>query len=69
MVVPSMPQNDDRDGRDPGAPPAPVADDATQRRLVKARELLREARSRLSSRDDAAVDAPPDLQLTDDDGE
>jgi len=53
------------DGRDDNAP-AVIVDDATERHLVKARALLREARSRLSSRDDGAVD---DARTHDDDGE
>lgn len=44
------------DERDDNAPVA-VVDDATERHLVKARQLLREARSRLSSRDDGSIDS------------
>jgi len=46
-------------GREPdeSAPAIPTADDPTERHLLKARELLREARSRLTARDDEAI--PP----------
>ena len=54
---------DDRDGRDENAPATPAADDPTERHLLRARELLREARSRLTTHDDEypelAIDPQP----------
>lgn len=52
-----MTKKSDRDGREDNAPSAVVGDDPTERHLVKARELLRRARSRLSSRDNGAADS------------
>ena len=49
-----MTKKRERDGHRDSAP-AVIVDDATERHLVKARALLREARSRLSSRDDGAI--------------
>ncbi len=51
-----MTKERDRDGRDDHAP-AVGGEDATERHLVKARELLREAQSRLASRDDDTSDS------------
>lgn len=62
-----MPKKDDRTDPDRRAPVTPIVDNATERHLVKARELLREARSRFSSRDDGVVDTTPNTRLTDDD--
>jgi hypothetical protein len=42
----------DRGGREESAPAQRAADDRTERHLLKARELLRAARTRLSARDD-----------------
>jgi hypothetical protein len=50
------------DERDESAPVVPSGDDRTERHLLKARELLREARSRLSARDDGANVSTPDRE-------
>ncbi len=56
-------ERDGSDERDENAPAMPAADDRTEQHLTKARELLREARSRLTVRDgeptDAGADAGP----------
>lgn len=64
-----MTKKRERDGREDNAPTTAVGDDATERHLVKARALLREARSRLSSRDDGTADSNGSEQLIGDDAE
>jgi hypothetical protein len=59
----------DRGSYDSNAPSAPAADDPTERHLVKARELLREARSRLTARDGEPAEAKPDPPSSDGDSE
>jgi hypothetical protein len=61
-----MTKKRERDGSDDNAP-AVVITDATERHLSKARELLREAQSRLSSRDAAAIDVKRDEKTNGDD--
>ncbi len=54
-----MTKKRERDGRDDNVPAVVVAN-ATERHLLKARKLLREAQSRLTSRDDAPIDSKDD---------
>ena len=63
-----MTKKRERDGHDDSAP-AVVVTNATERHLSKARELLREAQSRLSSRDDGAIEAKLDEEPDGDDDE
>jgi hypothetical protein len=60
---------DDRDGRDESTPASAAADDRTERHLVRARELLREARSRLTARDHVASESAVPQSRTDDDSD
>jgi len=56
-------------GRDENAPAIPAADDPTERHLLKARELLREARSRLTARDNDGVASTADSEQPKNDSE
>ena len=61
-------ERDGDDERERNAPATPIAD-RTERHIVKARELLREARSRLRARDDDAGTATADPKPAADDSE
>ena len=60
-----MTKKRERDGRDDNVPVV-VVENATERHLLKSRKLLREAQSRLSSRDDGAIDSKDDKDKNDD---
>lgn len=63
-----MTKKRERDQRDDNAPVV-IDDDATERHLLKSRELLRQARSRLSSREGSAVESGRDEEPSGDGGE
>ncbi len=58
-----------RDAREKNAPAVPVTGDATERHLLKSRELLRQVHARLAARDAGAHPADNDDDDDDDDTE